>query len=68
MPGIFDSLALDAPDMEEDEGMDEPCDMLTVEEEHDCPLCKYSQEDASVIDRMNVMEANMTGTTNSEEI
>jgi len=69
MPGIFDSLALDnAPDMEEDEGMEEPCDMLTVEEEHDCPLCKYSQEDASVIDRMNVMEANMTGTTNSEEI
>ena len=70
MPGIFDSLALEnnPSEMEEDDGVEEPCDMLTVEEEHDCPLCKYSQEDASVIDRMNAMEANMTGTTNSEEI
>jgi hypothetical protein len=69
MPGIFDSLALNNPQDEEDDGMDEPCDMLSDDEdENDCPLCKYSQADATVIDRMNQMEANMTGTTNSEEI
>ena len=70
MPGIFDTLALESSqtEMEDDEGIDEPCDMLTEEEEIECPLCKYSQADASVIDRMNSMEANMTGNTSSEEI
>jgi len=70
MPGIFDSLAIENPNdgMEDDDGMEEPCDMLTEEEHMDCPLCKYSQADASVIDRMNQMEQSMTGTTSSEEI
>lgn len=70
--GIFDSLASINPndDIDDDDGMEEPCDMLTEEEneEHDCPLCKYSQADATVIDRMNQMEQAMTGTTSSEEI
>lgn len=70
MPGIFDSLALENPNdgMEEDDGIDEACDMISEEEHRDCPLCKYSQADASVIDRMNQMEQSMTGTTSSEEI
>ena len=70
MPGIFDTLAIEnhASEMEEDDGVDEPCDMLSADVEIECPLCKYSQADASVIDRMNAMEANMTGTTNCEEI
>ena len=69
MPGIFDSLAIDNPnDALEDEDVEEPCDMLTEEEHHECPLCKYSQNDASVIDRMNQMEQAMTGKTSSEEI
>jgi hypothetical protein len=70
MPGIFDSLALENPNdgMEEDDGIDEACDMINEEEHRDCPLCKYSQADASVIDRMNQMEQSMTGTASSEEI
>lgn len=67
MPGIFDTLAT-TNDTEMDDEEDEPCDMLTLEEDHACPLCQYSQSDASVIDRMNQMEQNMTGTTSSEEI
>jgi len=71
MPGIFDALALDNPNQGEnmeDDGDDEACDMLSEEMKIDCPLCKYSQADKSVIDRMNQMEQNMTGTTSPEEI
>ncbi len=53
---------------EMDDEEDEPCDMLTLQDDHECPLCQYNQSDASVIDRMNQMEQNMTGTTSSEEI
>lgn len=70
MPGIFDSLAgeLNNNPQMDDEDDDQPVDMLTEEEEHECPMCKHSAADASVIDKMNQMEANLTGTVASEEI
>lgn len=76
MPGVFDTLvAIRDPNnphlqFSDDEGEDEVCDMLTTDDadNDECPLCKYSQQDASVIDRMNQLEKTMTGTTNSEEI
>lgn len=70
MPGIFDSLAGELnnnPQMDEEDD-DQPVDMLSEEEEHECPMCKHSAADASVIDKMNQMEANLTGTVSSEEI
>lgn len=68
MPGIFDQLVEDDPEVEIEEEVEEVCDMITEEEEHDCPLCQYHQNDASVIERMNQMEQSMTGNTSSEEI
>ena len=76
MPGVFDSLvSMRDPNntqhgFSDDEGEEEVCDMLTHDDgdDEECPLCKYSQQDASVIDRMNQLERSMTGTTSSEEI
>ena len=64
----FDELSLANPNEMEDEGYDEVCDMLTEEEHSYCPICSHSQEDASMIDRLNQIERSMTGTTNPEEI
>ena len=54
MPGIFDSLAgeLNNNPQMDDEDDDQPVDMLSEEEEHECPMCKHSAADASVIDKM----------------
>ena len=46
-----------------------PCD---VEEEDtsplECPICSHNSGDASVIQKMNEVETNLTGTVSSEEI
>ena len=55
MHGIFDQLVDDEPEVEVDDEVEEVCDMITEEEENDCPLCQYHQNDASVIERMNQM-------------
>lgn len=53
---------------EEEEPTEVPCD---VEEEHSeihCPICSHNSGEASVIQKMNEIEANLTGTVSSEEI
>lgn len=56
-----------SPDAE-DEKQEVACD---VEEEHSevhCPICSHNSGEASVIQKMNEIESNLTGTVSSEEI
>lgn len=45
-----------------------PCDVEEAKKEHNCPICSHNQDEASVIQKMNEIEADLTGSVSSEEI
>lgn len=57
-----------APEDEEPEKVEIPCDVEEEESEVNCPICSHNSGEASVIQKMNEIENNLTGTVSSEEI
>jgi len=56
------------PEDEEPEKVEIPCDVEEEESEVNCPICSHNSGEASVIQKMNEIENNLTGTVSSEEI
>jgi len=52
----------------EEEKEDVPCDVEDEESEVHCPICSHNSGETSVIQKMNEIENNLTGTVSSEEI
>ena len=55
-------------DMEEPEIEDVSCAVEEQTEEEECPICSHNAGEFSIIQRMNQVELNLTGTVSSEEI
>ena len=55
-------------DAAEEEKEDVPCDVEDEESEVHCPICSHNSGETSVIQKMNEIENNLTGTVSSEEI
>ena len=45
-----------------------PCDVEDVKKEHNCPICSHNSDEASVIQKMNEIERDLTGRVSCEEI
>ena len=53
---------------EEEEPVEVACDVEEEESEVNCPICSHNSGEASVIQKMNEIESNLTGTVSCEEI
>jgi len=51
-----------------DELMEIPCDVEESKKENSCPICCHNSDEASVVQKMNEIEADLTGRVSSEEI
>lgn len=51
-----------------EELMDIPCDVEETKQEHNCPICSHNSDEASVVQKMNSIETELTGRVSSEEI
>lgn len=59
---------LTADDIETEEPQEIPCDVEDHHSEVHCPICQHNSGEASVIQKMNEIENNLTGTVSCEEI